>query len=459
MGANSKRFLSRNNFLRSTNRYFVIFSRANIGTFFTSVAIQACGVVTGIVTARLLGPSGRGELATVLLWPTIFSNLGLMGCNWALAREVAKHPDREADGMFAAVAVGIISASIYYVVGFFLLPYLLSPDKRYLLPLARLCLLMIPLDIFNQILVAIEQGRMRWRRYNFVRASFFPFYVVSVFFLWAARTTQVRWFVWVFLVSQSLAVILRLAIQRKSFIAGKLRLNNCARLLRSGLPYFWATGANLLTLQLDKILVVTLLSTRAAGIYVVALTFAGAQSSLGDALGITSFARLSNEQNEGNQQRILTETFRHSSVIAAGLGLVLALLIPFLVVPLFGMEFSEGIRPAVILSIAAAMTTSSGILNEGLRGAGRPYAGLVSQLVGTGVLALTAAVFLKRFGLMGMAWAVVVSSCAQVAVLVGAASNWLRISPFCFWPFRAKDIKIVFHQVAALRLRPARSPA
>ena len=67
----------------------MIFSRANIATFSTSLAIQFCGLITGILTARILGPTARGELATVMLWPMILSNLGLLGCNWALAREVA----------------------------------------------------------------------------------------------------------------------------------------------------------------------------------------------------------------------------------------------------------------------------------------------------------------------------------------------------------------------------------
>jgi O-antigen/teichoic acid export membrane protein len=437
----------------------MIFSRANIGTFFTCLAIQGCGLITGIVTARLLGPVGRGELATVLLWPTIFSNLGLMGCNWALAREVANDPDREADGILCAVAVGIASASVYFALGYTLIPFVLPSDRAYLLPLARLCLLLIPLDIFNQIVLAIEHGRMRWRRYNFVRASFFVFYLILICSLQITRKAQVRWFVWIFLASQLLAVLLRLGLQRKSFLAGRLRVADCFRLLRSGLPFFWATASNLLTLQLDKILVISLMSTRAAGIYAVALTFAGAQSSLGDALGITSFAVLSNEKSALGQQKILTEMFRQSAVISAGLGVLLSCLIPFLVGPLFGLEFSEAIRPAMILAIAAALTTSSGILNEGLRGAGRPYAGLASQLLGTGVLALSAALLLHRFGLMGMALAVVLSSFTQVAVLVAAAANWLQISPFCFWPFGAKDIKIVFQQVAALRPRYSRSPA
>lgn len=437
----------------------MIFSRANAGTFFTSLAIQCCGVVTGIVTARLLGPASRGELVTVMLWPIILTNLGLMGCNWALARQVASDPEREADQVCGAAAAGLATAALYFSLGYFIMPYLLPRDRFYLLPIARFCLLLIPLDIFSQILLGIEHGRMRWKRYNLVRASFYFFYLISICFIWAWRKAEVRWFVWAFLASHLLAVLLRVAIQRKSFSLGKLRLAQCARLLRAGWPYFWATAVNLLSLQLDKILVVGLLDAEAAGIYAVALTFGNAQSSLGEALGITSFAILSNEKSPGSREKILTETFRQSALMSAALGLLLACLIPFLIKPLFGIAYSQAARPAVILAIAAALTTSSDILNEGLRGAGRPYAGLASQLLGTGVLAIAAIILLPKFGLTGMAFAVVLSACTQVAVLVGAAANWLRISPFCFWPFAMKEIKIVFRQMTALRLRDSRSPA
>jgi len=238
-----------------------------------------------------------------------------------------------------------------------------------------------------------------------------------------------------------------------------LRFAECGRLLHSGLPYFWATAGNLLTLQIDTILVVSLMSAEAAGMNVVASAFGNAQASLGDALGITSFAVVSNEKRALGRTEFLTETFRQSTLISAGLGLLLSCLIPFLVKPLFGMEFSQAIRPAVILALAASLTTSSGILNQGLRGAGHPYAGLISQLLGTGVLALTAALLLHRFGLMGMAWAVALGSCTQVIALVGTAANWLQISPLCFWPFSAKDVRVFCQNVAALRLRTLRLAA
>jgi O-antigen/teichoic acid export membrane protein len=437
----------------------VIFSKANFGTFSTSLIIQACGAGTGILTARLLGPAARGELATVILWPVILSNLGLMGCNWVLAREVAKDPDRECDWAVVGVTVGLVTAVVYLLAGYFLIPLLLPSDRGYLLPVARLCLLLIPLDILNQDLLAVEHGRMRWRRYNLLRLSFFIFYLLLIGLIVVTRRNQVRWFVIAFLASELLAVLLRLWIQRKSLAAGKLRFDGCRHLLRAGAPYFGATISNLISLQLDTILVVSLLSTESAGIYVVAAALANGQSSLGDALGITSFAVVSNERNTGNQEKIITETFRQSALVSSGMGLVLACLIPFLVVPLFGIEFSRAIRPAVVLALAASLTASANILNQGLRGAGRPHAGLVSQLFGTGVMALAALFFLRRFGLMGMAFAVWMSACAQLFALVAAAAKWLRISPLQFWPFGAGNVRLFFQQMADLRWRYSRSPA
>jgi O-antigen/teichoic acid export membrane protein len=437
----------------------MIFSKANCGTFSTSVAIQACGVATGILTARLLGPAARGELATVILWPTILSNLGLMGCNWAVAREVAKKTENESDWIAAGTAVGLAMACLYLAAGYFLLPWLLPADRQHLLPVARICLLLLPLDILNQVLLAVEHGRMRWRRYNLQRLSFFIFYFILIVLIGVTRRVQIRWFVAAFLASQLLALLVRVWVHRKSFVVGKLPLQQCSHLMRQGVPFFGATISNLISLQLDTILVVGLFNAEAAGVYAVACAFATGQSSLGEALGITSFAVLSNETDLKNREKIITETFRQSTLVSCGVGIALSCLIPILVGPLFGFAYAKAIRPAMLLALSAAVMGSANILNQGLRGAGRPQAGFVSQMIGAGVMALSVLFFLRGFGLMGMAVAVGISACVQLLVLIIAAAEWLEISPFKFWPFGAGNFRLVFQQAADLRLRYARFPA
>jgi len=236
-------------------------------------------------------------------------------------------------------------------------------------------------------------------------------------------------------------------------------MEDCRHLLRAGIPYFGATISNLVSLQFDTILVVSLLSTKAAGIYVVAAAFASGQSSVGDALGITSFAILSNEKNATQQGRIIAATFRQSALASCGTGLALSGLVPFLVVPLFGSQFSGAIWPAVILALAAAITASTNVLNQGLRGAGRPQAGVLSQLLGIAVLAVAALVFLRGLGLVGVALAVLLSAGAQALVLVAAAAKWFRISPLEFWPFGVANMRSFFQILSDLCLRYSRSPA
>src|ERR1700730_691370 len=110
----------------------------------------------------------------------------------------------------------------------------LPADRRHLLPVARLFLLLLPLDILNQVLLAVEHGRMRWRRYNLLRLSFFLFYLILIGFIGGTRRNQVRWFVLAFLASQLLAALLRFWIQRKSLATGKLRFDGCRHLLCAG---------------------------------------------------------------------------------------------------------------------------------------------------------------------------------------------------------------------------------
>ena len=48
-------------------------------TFATSIAILVANIVTGVLTARWLGPTGKGELTAIILWPTVLAGAGSLG--------------------------------------------------------------------------------------------------------------------------------------------------------------------------------------------------------------------------------------------------------------------------------------------------------------------------------------------------------------------------------------------
>ena len=58
----------------------------------TGFAVQSVLVVTGPLLARMLGPSGRGYLAALILWPLVITQLGNLGIPSALTYSVARDP-------------------------------------------------------------------------------------------------------------------------------------------------------------------------------------------------------------------------------------------------------------------------------------------------------------------------------------------------------------------------------
>ncbi|MBN2843365.1 MAG: oligosaccharide flippase family protein, partial [Sedimentisphaerales bacterium] len=53
-----------------------------------SVFVQIFTFLQGGLTARLLGPEGRGQLALIVIIPTLIASIGMVGVGRVIAREV-----------------------------------------------------------------------------------------------------------------------------------------------------------------------------------------------------------------------------------------------------------------------------------------------------------------------------------------------------------------------------------
>jgi O-antigen/teichoic acid export membrane protein len=418
-------------------------------TFLTNLAIQGCNVVTGVLTARLLAPEGRGELATVILWPTILAGLGIMGTNWALAREAAAQPDKEADLARTAMVLGLGQSAVFMFLGFFLLPALIPADKQHLIGLARLFLLFLPLNFVALNLIALDQGRLRWGRYNLVRLSVVLPYLVLLVWFWAVDIKQVSYFVWALLITNLFTVLLRLVWQYKQILRGRFSFAEAGNILRRGFAFFLAAVSGLAALQVDKAMVVGLLPTESVGLYAAAFTFASAHASLGGALGTTSFAAMANEPDERRQGQYLAKVFRQASLLYVGAGAAVALLAPVLIAPLFGAEFGPAAIIAAVLALATSLTGLGQILNEGLRGAGNPYPGIVAQCVGGALVAAAAYLLVPVYGLMGIALAAVGGALGALLILIATGRMVLVMPTGQLWGFRMQEIQDLYGRVAA----------
>jgi O-antigen/teichoic acid export membrane protein len=100
---------------------------------------------------------------------------------------------------------------------------------------------------------------------------------------------------------------------------------------------------------------------------------------------------------------------------------VVVVVTPWAVPLLFGSAFAAAIPAALVLVGAAAIAAVNMVLEEGLRGLGRPVAVLWAELAGLAVTVIALLYLLRPFGIMGAALASVMGYTVVLVTLVGAS--------------------------------------
>ncbi|MEL6943626.1 MAG: oligosaccharide flippase family protein, partial [Bacteroidota bacterium] len=115
-----------------------------------NIAILAISLVSSIIIARILGPEGRGELASAMLWATFIGYFSMLGVESAIVVKISeKHED--ADRVLgSAFLLGSIQSVLGIVVGLVITNHLLSAQSQEVVRYAMIFLLSIPLLIASQ---------------------------------------------------------------------------------------------------------------------------------------------------------------------------------------------------------------------------------------------------------------------------------------------------------------------
>jgi O-antigen/teichoic acid export membrane protein len=406
--------------------------RAYLGTFATSLFIQGCTVLQGVLLARLLGPVGRGEFATLILWPNVFAGIGILGVNMAIARFAGQ--GRSVDGLVktatkAALVTGAISALICGLA----LPDLLPVGKHNLLPGAYLFLCFIPINHLGMNLQGVDHGMGNFAWLNTTRALIYPIFFSGVALCWWFATDKIFWVAFSLLVANGSVVLLRLLAKKSSFLSSD-QSEGTKKLLKASLPFVAASVISISYMQMDKVLLVWLLAPKEIGLYVAAFAAAGSVNVLNSALGIVQFSSAA-QSKPGFGFPALASVLRRGCIMSIVGGGVLAALLPWLLPMVYG----DGFRPATIIGLVLLpgliMAGLGEIINQALRGQGQPVAGVISKILGLVVMGIAGVLLAKLWGGMGIACGYLVGELVAfgglmiVAIRYYSDSEWLTLCP------------------------------
>ncbi len=376
-------------------------AKSYVSTFATNVFIQVCTVLQGILLARILGPDGRGEYAAIILWPSLFAGLGILGVDMAMARLAGKSKDPRTFVQLAVLAALVTGGTTALLCGFSL-PYLIPKTLNHILPVAYLFILFIPINHVMMNLQGIDLGIGNFTLLNFSRAILYPVYLLGIILSWLAAHDKVYWCIVALIFANTAAVAFRIYNIKKapllSFI--ELQIND---IFRDSIPFFCANVLTILYQQIDKMLLVWLLPTREIGCYTVALSAGTVLNSLNQALGTVTFSNATRRPH-GTGFPALAQILRRGTILSAMGAVALGAALPFLLPLVYGHEFVGAVTLALLLLPGVTLASLGGIVNQDLRGQGKPIAGVAARVLGLLVIACIGWYLARQIGAVGIAW-------------------------------------------------------
>ncbi len=371
-----------------------------------SVAIQLCGMTSGIALAQLLLPAGRGQLAAVMLWPSLVASIGFLGIADATAFFAARNRAACVETLTAAAVLAAVLSLPLVAAGAGLVPLVHAGQAAPVRGAAYLYLAFIPLTLFNTFLAAQFQGALRFGEWNLLRTLPHVLYAIGVALVWAAGLGSVMSFAAASLAANAatLAAVVALAARRR-WLGGRLRLAVVRGMVRYGLTVHLGFLLNLAGQRLDQALIALVLAAADFGLYVVAMTLAGAAVAIANTIGPIAFPKIAAQPTDAGKTVVFGRYLRALVYLYLPLAGTIVALAPWLLGWLFGEEFRAAAPVARVLIVGAAFLSLKAMLAAALKACDRALAIGRAELVGVAVLVVALAALLPALGIVGAALA------------------------------------------------------
>lgn len=420
--------------------------RSAVETLGLRLLALALTFAAGVITARLLGPAARGQLAVMIAIPSLIAALGLLGADSANLYFAGR--SGEAHATVVRFAVIHAAAAALAALGVVLVGVAWEPARLGLeLPLLVAAAALAPVLVFGMLVGAAEAGRRRAPRVAGITALAGGVWLAAAGAVALAGLDGVVPLFAGFAVAQLALVIALLATSwPRSWRADAV---SPGTYLRYALTANLSGVVLLVLLRLDVPLIQVMAGSREVGLYAIALPMAESLLLISTVVGLV----LLPDSASGRVDHRRAVTIAQLATAASGLAaVVLAVAAPAIVVILFGDAYAESVPILWALLPGLVLLTAGRTLQVHLmanRAFSAPTAGAAAALV---VCLLLELILIPRLGAMGAAIASSVSYAVFAAIQARAVgrlsgAGWLD-------PFLPPPLSVVRLAIAGVRRSP-----
>jgi O-antigen/teichoic acid export membrane protein len=425
---------------------------ATVQTVLTRLAILGINLATGIMTARILSPTGRGEQAAILLWPSFLVSMMTFGLHNALVFNLNRYPEKR-DRLFAAILVLCSAASLLAMaVGIVFIPQWLAQYPPEIVHLAQIFMINAPLMTLGIVcFLTIESMDDFWmpNQARFI-SNLSTLVLLILFFATNTFNVFTASFAYVFanipILIWMLVYICKSKQLRPKF-AGLYE--SCQLLLNYGLRAYIGESAGALSMQLDQLLVVSLLSSDLVGTYAVALSISRMLGLLQGSVATVLFPKASSKSLD-EVVEMTTSSARLALYLSGFAGLAAILVMPWLLELLYGKAYLGAIDVFRILITETVLSGTVVILIQAFMAFDKPIILTVVQLVGLGISAPLMMILISKYSLIGAAIAVLCSTSAKLICVMACYPAILKFKVPRLWLNRS-DLLGLQRRVANIR--------
>jgi len=426
---------------------------ALLQTVLVQGATVLVNLATGIITARLLGPVGRGEFAAVGLWLILPPMLATAGFQSAVVY-FARH-DPEAT-RFSGIA-GLLAASLAFVpicaVFYWFAPQLMHGYSASIITLARIIMVLSVVNVWS---VIGRQGLLAVKNFRAFNATGYGAAFVYLLLLLALMGLGA--------VTPHSAAYAQFAgtsvvlIPTFWWLLGEWRerrqhaTSTTRAFVRYGLRAAPIDVVTVLSGTIDRVVLVGLVSASDFGIYAVALSFARILYVVQTAVSSVMLTDLAARPSE-DVQPLVHQTFR---LLLWGLVGVCALCFMVdrqLLGLVYGPDFVAATSVFRVLLVEGAITCLAQLLIQAYLSAAKPGIPAFWQVVTFGLAALGMLALTPYFGVMGAAASLAFASSVRLIVLLAGLPRIGLALPNP-WP-RIRDLTAAVQFLSRLRSTPA----
>lgn len=398
-------------------------------SFGSSMGIQGLNAVTGVLLARGLEPSQRGQLAASMLWPGLLSTVGALGVAEASTFHVARRPELAGTVLGSAAVIWVAQSLLLVGAGALLIPHVLGRYGTEGIHTGLIALGFIPLSMIAIVFGAVLNGLERFRLVNLIRILVVLVAAVVIILLAAAGSLSTRGAVIAYVGANGAAAIVGVVALWRVARTARSERETMRRLLRYGVRSHTSSATSIVTERLDQLVISLFLAPAKLGLYVVAVTLGSLTSIVGSSIAIVALPRIAQIEAGPAQQRAACRYMQLTVLLSAVITVPLIVLTEPLIDLLFGSDYVGATATARVLLVAAMILATTRTLGTILRAINKPLTGGIGEMLGAAITIAALAVLLPLFGILGAGVASLLAYATSAAFLTWAVSRALHVPP------------------------------